>query len=891
MSARIIAFAFGLVWGLLAASLPAAEVEVLAESAEVKIGDKIVATVKQGQRLRLLQIKGPWVAVSLGEGGQEQRGWVLADKVRRLVEPGLQSAPAPAAPDDFRIDADWLQVLPAPDNSTHYLFVRLKLVNETFEPAKLLLDDIRLLVDRAPLAALRPNPNAVAIAAPGRKGRSFGAGGGFGLPPRLGRLGGFEDFAEGELATSPNRASTPNREQSEAARTQLPSPLVPEGEEPFKAGDLLQDAELKPGDAVAGWMCFDLKPLDDTLQDPAALDRKSWLLEAKVGGRANEFDIKAGEIARLGAMSRPSQYDANVTVLEIAPHINALNVGNLFALLDALVDEEQRFVLVFKAGDWFIDDYAAAQWRAVDWPIDDYVVEWTIGGDDMEQPSERRTRKWQRQRRESDWAILVRRKWTDELGGPRFRVSQLGVGSEEEVTIFVLEERKAFGALLPFLKSQSAAARRAAAEALQVRSKDEDQEVVAKLISAASDSEASVRAAALASLGGQRGYENTELWPEDSRPAAAIRKGLHDSEASVRQAAVSSVETSWSGIEEQLFRLLDDESEEVRTAACGRLGELKSQAVIARLKQLQAGLDKQLAAAAISSLERMGELKPAEAALARLECGDPDRRDFDQLAEAKEPRAVPALLAMLGNGGPFSGRAARTLGELKATEAVEPLLKMLAESRFAQRRAGERLRWVIIMPDHIVALGKLGDPRAIEPIRNVLGRKTTGVPIRMACYEALLLLEVPGAYRELTDELDKAKDADKINNAFRLLAIYGGEKAIAAIEPYLDREENVQSAAAALTLASSPLAAKVMESRLRRADYRFGPQVLEAVSSNETWLKSQLGDTLLQKAAASANESTKAAATELINSLELNERRKQEPAGSRRLSYTARGRR
>lgn len=56
----------------------APQVEVIAESAQVKIETETIAVVKKGQAFRLLKTQGSWVAIQIEIGGKPKRGWVLA---------------------------------------------------------------------------------------------------------------------------------------------------------------------------------------------------------------------------------------------------------------------------------------------------------------------------------------------------------------------------------------------------------------------------------------------------------------------------------------------------------------------------------------------------------------------------------------------------------------------------------------------------------------------------------------------------------------------------------------------------------------------------------------------------------------------------------------------
>ncbi len=44
--------------------------------------DSLVATVKRGERDQVVQRKGSWTAIVIGEGADRKEGWVLSDKLR-----------------------------------------------------------------------------------------------------------------------------------------------------------------------------------------------------------------------------------------------------------------------------------------------------------------------------------------------------------------------------------------------------------------------------------------------------------------------------------------------------------------------------------------------------------------------------------------------------------------------------------------------------------------------------------------------------------------------------------------------------------------------------------------------------------------------------------------
>lgn len=68
---------------------PAEEVEVTADSAKVKIADRVIASVKRGSQFTVLEREGPWVAVAVDTADEPREGWILANRVRNVVDEGI----------------------------------------------------------------------------------------------------------------------------------------------------------------------------------------------------------------------------------------------------------------------------------------------------------------------------------------------------------------------------------------------------------------------------------------------------------------------------------------------------------------------------------------------------------------------------------------------------------------------------------------------------------------------------------------------------------------------------------------------------------------------------------------------------------------------------------
>ncbi|HMP05184.1 MAG TPA: hypothetical protein PJ982_02450, partial [Lacipirellulaceae bacterium] len=101
---------------LLAAAAPAAAqstgqwAEVTAGAAVVMDGKVKLADVRQGERLRVIEARPPWILVAVTVDGAERRGWIQAAQVRLIdAEPqGADPAPPPASAPSAR---PWVRVV------------------------------------------------------------------------------------------------------------------------------------------------------------------------------------------------------------------------------------------------------------------------------------------------------------------------------------------------------------------------------------------------------------------------------------------------------------------------------------------------------------------------------------------------------------------------------------------------------------------------------------------------------------------------------------------------------------------------------------------------------------------------------------------------------------
>jgi hypothetical protein len=91
-----------------------------------------------------------------------------------------------------------------------------------------------------------------------------------------------------------------------------------------------------------------------------------------------------------------------------------------------------------------------------------------------------------------------------------------------------------------------------------------------------------------------------------------------------------------------------------------------------------------------------------------------DRLELHIVDRMRKVNDVKGLIGALKNGW-LSRKAACALGDMKADEALEPLVDALQDSNSDVRQAAAK------------ALGDIGDVRAIEPLRQALGDRYRGV--------------------------------------------------------------------------------------------------------------------------------------------------------------------
>ncbi|MFH1923811.1 MAG: HEAT repeat domain-containing protein [Planctomycetota bacterium] len=564
--------------------------------------------------------------------------------------------------------------------------------------------------------------------------------------------------------------------------------------------------------------------------------------------------------------------------------INAVNVGKLLELLEPFVSRRERCVLLMTAKNCLVDYSASMELGSL-------------------------------MSRSENLAV-----WVNVPQAVRGRLgpySSATSSSESAAVMQILGQRKATGStLVKHLTNPQPETRTAAAQALTRHTAEPG--VVDALVKAVSDEDARVRAAAIrafseypqsvprprpgmpATPAGVRGPTPPsapgprELGPRaleailgaatdqvatvrsaaisalansaDPKATEAILRAVSDSEAMVRRsAAQAAARHKTDAVVNALLEMLDDSESNVAIVACGSLGTLKSEDAVPRLRELQIGDNRPLAAAAIDSLKAIGVLSEVEAALSKLDVVRLSPNEFEILAKAKDQRAVPKLVgAMQFNGDShYVSQIAKALGEIGDPAAVEPLINVLRDSSYESTEVP-------------LALGKLGDKRAVEPLQKMLKKPSTSSSQRFAVYEGLLMLEAPGIFEQLTADLEQNRNSHEAGQILQMLGRAGGNRAVAVIEPFLDDQRHHSSAAAVLVKIESPEALAAIKKRLLSEDYQYASSVIsqltrqEPSSASPELTQKRMAEVaaLLRELAKSPNEMTRSYAANYLDSLE-----------------------
>ncbi len=281
---------------------PVEQIEVVAQTAKVKVAGEVISTVGQGARFEVLEREGPWVAVSVTTDSGPRTGWILGSQVRTVAEGIDDDTPAPPVPQTVSATVNWTQTFTGYPGS---IFFELTLRNGGRRAVPYDAAEFSLLVDGKPMREISSRM-AVRHA---------------------------ENIA-GRRAVAGNH---PFRSATDVTHLSY-----------------LTAGSLPPGEKVSGWMAF-AAPAFERLEEVASLD---WKLSGEVDGQAIEIDLRQLELQAMGDTVRPSALEPSVPVIEIGGRVNALNLGKLLETIDALAKSGQAAVILCTTSDLVVDQPA-----------------------------------------------------------------------------------------------------------------------------------------------------------------------------------------------------------------------------------------------------------------------------------------------------------------------------------------------------------------------------------------------------------------------------------------------------------------------------------------------------------------------------------------------------
>ncbi len=256
-------------------------------------------------------------------------------------------------------------------------------------------------------------------------------------------------------------------------------------------------------------------------------------------------------------------------------------------------------------------------------------------------------------------------------------------------------------------------------------------EALAMRLAALGDSEAAVR---LAAVNGFRRFnpkpDTRYPIPADKRPdnytlsivAKAITPVLlQDSDPQIRATAAETLgELRTPTAVPSLIKAVADRDANVRKYAARSLGQLGQRQAVPPLLELLADKEQSVVIAAVSALGELGDplatkpliplLRPEQAPNQRH--GSLPAVAAHALGQIGDRRAVIALIEELkGPSDDVSAEAAEALGKICDVRATDPLLNILQTGSKGQSR---------LLLATVTALGQLREPRAIEPLADLL---------------------------------------------------------------------------------------------------------------------------------------------------------------------------
>ena len=241
-------------------------------------------------------------------------------------------------------------------------------------------------------------------------------------------------------------------------------------------------------------------------------------------------------------------------------------------------------------------------------------------------------------------------------------------------------------------------------------------------------------------------------------PLAAVVRDPHDRSRWTAAEALGRIADSRAV--EPLIAALRDQSDAVRKSAATALGTIADARAVEPLIAALSDQSDDVRIGAMSALGTIGDPRAVEPLIAALS-GKYSKVAVVALANIGDARAVEPLAGVLF-GTDWSARlaAADGLGELGDLRAVEPLIRAMGDEQVARMDAHDNAQFVqalggldpsrsaslnttladqtaFVRTHAAIALGRIGDIRAVEPLRAALQAGGTGRSFREAAAAAL----------------------------------------------------------------------------------------------------------------------------------------------------------
>jgi HEAT repeat protein len=836
MIRRLSTLLYVLIWSLLLPVASGEEVEVIVDTVPIKVEDTILASAKSGDRLQVIRRSGPWVAVSWRANDTVYRGWVFATQVRTVADPGItEDSPAPPAFDPIKVSIRETQFL---WRRSHIIYLTLTIINDGHETIAYDATQVTLTADGNELRCL----------------------------PR-------------------NEACTTDAPYASLFTTATDGTLSPTS---ISQVQYLETGQLGPASQVSAWVAFAIpEGTMRVLQAPQPDAPSEWRLSIPLGQHLASLDLRAVESAALSAKIHPSVYDASVPVLEIGSRVNLLNVDRLSRELEQLFASGQGFVISVIGPSCLFDAYGG---MAIGRILRSRVamrgirpVVCSVGtGRDMgplatfplsgseatavlevlgQRPGGGDILRQGLSDAAADIRLTAARCLTDHLDDPRSvaALAQATRDGDPVIRFAALRSLSAGLGGLPRNWSSETVPIAMAPLATPLRLEGDLLEV---MLAAAEDADANVRGLAIAEL----------RRSQDQRATRAITKALKDPVQSVYTNAIRSAGKHAPDlvVSPLLEHLASNRGTSAQETVCGVLGQLKSEAAVPALQELQGGRDTTVAAAAVGALAEIGAMSALDAALQKME--NPYQlspQDWHVLAQSKDPRAIAKLLDALGHqSNSVVANAAEALGKMREASAVEPLIRVVQSND--QYLPGEVS----------LALGEIGDKRAIAPLEKALARQPNA-PAEIIV--ALAMLQGPDARSKAIDAIRNDQYGSEVSASALMLKVSRlfGDKNNQLLVTLLDQPERARYLAAKLLLEQgTPGAKEQLFRRLSAADYPWAADIILRLAGTygyeprawEDWeecrpqLQSVVG--LLDRLVSADNPTTQNAANEALQRIE-----------------------